>query len=365
MSILNKKRLVNSFLKYVKISSPSGHEANFAQFLKHELELMGLKVTKDKAGNLYTYLKGNDKKTEPILLNAHIDTVTHDKRIRPRITSDGYITSHGDTILGADNKAGVAVIVEILRIIKEDKLSHGGIQAIFTVQEETGLHGSSQIKKKDIKAKIGFVLDGGDVDIIHHKAPCQYNIIAEIFGKAAHAGVRPEEGINAIQVASDAISRMKLGRIDIETTANIGLIEGGRATNIVPDKVFIRGEARSHNMKKLKAQINHMKECLSSACSYSFAKLKIKSDKVYDLFHIGEEDHIVKIVKKSLQDIKLEPKLVATGGGSDANVFNALGVKSLILGVGADRIHTNFERIKIDDLHNAAKFLLRIIKNNA
>lgn len=337
---------------------------NFSLFLANELKLLGCKVYRDKINNIYAYFKGNNKKGKTILLNAHIDTVTHDKKIRPRILHDGIICSYGDTILGADNKAGVAVILEVLKALKEEKAVYPNIQIIFTVQEEVGLLGARQIKKSKLKAKVGFVLDGGDIDTIYNAAPCQYNLYAEIFGRSAHAGVHPEDGVNAIKVASDAISKMKLGRIDFETTANIGIIEGGKATNIVPDRVLIKGEARSHNMKKLKNQVKHMKESLLSSCLKYKARLKIKFSKVYDSFLIKEEDDIVELTKKSLDNIGIKPKIAKTGGGSDANVFNELGIKTLIIGVGADKIHTNFENIKIKDLYDGARFLVKVVKNN-
>jgi len=315
----------------------------------------------DEIGNIFADVKGDDSKAPRLLLNAHLDTVGPGEKIKPKIRY-GIITSDGKTILGADNKAGVAVIIEVLKSLKEEKISHGGIQVIFTVQEEIGLLGAQAIKKNWINADIGYVLDGGDVDTLYNKAPTQYNLTAEVIGRAAHAGVHPENGINAIKVASVAIAKMKLGRIDRETTANIGIIKGGTATNIVPDKVEIKGEARSHNIGKLRAQLKHMRKCLTQVCYKNKAQVKINIDNVYNSFSLDKDERVVKIAERSLLKIGIKPKIKLTGGGSDANIFNALGIPTLIIGVGADRVHTKNERIAVDELYSGAKFLLQIIK---
>jgi len=359
MNILDKKRLIKRFIKYVKVPSLSGNEQNFAKLIRRELKALKIRSRQDEIGNIFAEIKGDDKKTAKILLNAHMDTVSPGENIRPRIRY-GIITSGGKTILGADNKAGVAVIIEVLQALKE--IDHGDIQIIFTVQEETGLVGARAIRKSDIDADIGYVLDGGDVDSLYIKAPTQYKLHAEIIGKSTHAGLHPEKGINAIRVASEAIARMKLGRIDHETTANIGTIKGGIATNIIPERVEIKGEVRSHNIRKLKAQIKHMRKCLSRACSKNKASLKINVDCVYDAFSIDKDDRVIKIAAKALKDLGIKATLQRTGGGSDANVFNDLGLKSLIIGVGADRVHTKNERLSIDEFFTGAKFLLNIIK---
>ncbi|OGC07617.1 hypothetical protein A2230_02360 [candidate division WOR-1 bacterium RIFOXYA2_FULL_36_21] len=373
--MINKDRLLKRFIKYIKTPSPSGEEKTIGKLLLLELKLLGGKVSQDKIGNIFAYFNGrieqsknvkteklkNKKTEEPILLNAHIDTVAYQGKIEPQI-KNGKIISKGDTILGADNKAGVAVILEVLQTLKEEKNSHPDIQVILTVREEIGLFGSREIKKKDIKAKLGFVLDGGEISNIHNQGPAQFNVTATIIGKPAHAGVHPEDGINAIKVASEAIAKMKLGRIDFETTANIGVIEGGTATNIIPEKVFLKGEARSRTPTKLQKQLNHMEECLQKACLKYRAKLKLNINKVYDSFNIGKKDPLIKLAERALSRIGLTPKLVPTGGGSDANNFSKLGVKCLILGVGAHKIHSNDEYIKINDLYDGARFIIECLK---
>ncbi len=369
--MINKRRLLQTFIKYVKVSSPSKKESGFLRLLKKELSSLGLKTIEDNAGkhiggdsgNIYSFLKGNVKGAPRILLNAHIDTVTHQGNIKPRVRN-GIVYSDGTTILGADNKAGVAVIIEVLRSIRSDKLPHGDIDIIFTVAEEIGLCGSKFIEKKFLRSDYGFVLDGGDVDEIIYKAPSQDSVEAKIVGRAAHAGVHPEDGINAIKVASAAIAKMKLGRIDFETTANIGLIEGGVATNIVPETVILKGEARSHDRDKLRRQIVHMGHVLYAACRKYEAKLFFNVKPAYRSFEIPQRHKALAIARKAALDSGLKPKIKATGGGSDANFFAAFGMPCLILGVGADKVHTNKENVSVNEMAKGAELVINIIKES-
>ena len=348
----------------MKVPSLSGNEQVFSDLVRRQLKAMHIRSHRDGIGNIFADISGKDKFAPKLLLNAHLDTVSPGENIKPRIRY-GMITSDGKTILGADNKAGVAVIMEVLNMLRKEKIPHGDIQLIFTVQEETGLRGARLIKKGMLHADIGYVLDGGDVDTLYNRAPTQYNLTAEVIGRAAHAGIHPEEGINAIKVASEAIAKMRLGRIDQETTANIGIIKGGIATNIIPEKVEIKGEARSHNIRKLKAQIKNMRRQLAKACSRNRANLKMSIDCMYNAFSLDREDRVVGIAARALGALGIKPKIKRTGGGSDANIFNELGIKTLIVGVGADRVHTRNERIAVADLFCGAKLLLNIIRENS
>jgi len=367
--LINKKRLVSRFIKYVKVDSLSKKEAKFMTLIRKELAAMGVRSVEDNAGshiggdsgNLYAFIKGNVKGAPRMLLNAHVDTVMPGENIKPRIRK-GKIFSDGTTVLGADNKAGVSVIMEVIKTLNERKIQHGDIDILFTVAEELGLTGSKFINKKLLKADFGYVLDGGDVDKIINKAPSQDSLEIKITGRAAHAGVHPEKGINAIKVASAAISRMKLGRIDRETTANIGIIHGGVATNIVPETVVIKGEARSHDMNKLKRQVRHMRKEFKKACSKYGAKLTFQVTPSYRAFEIPVKHAAVLLAKRAAQDIGIKPNIIATGGGSDANIFSSLGLPCLIIGVGADNVHTKKENIAIKDLVKGAELVLSIIE---
>lgn len=290
-----------------------------------------------------------------------MDTVSPGQKIKP-IQGKVFITSDGTTVLGADNKAGVAVILEILKVLKEKKIPHPPLRVVFTVAEEIGLIGAKALPEKVLDADFGITLDGGDIDKIIFKAPSQYNLSASVIGRAAHAGIHPEEGINAIKVASVAIAKMKLGRIDSETTANIGVIQGGKATNIIPDKVELKGEARSHSLKKLKRQVEHMEKILFRACSKYKARLKIQVEQVYRQFEIKKSERVLKLAASAVRKSGIKPVVKKTGGGSDANIFNAAGIPTVIMGVGADRVHTTSERIAVIDMVKGAGIVLDLMR---
>lgn len=363
--MINKKRLVNTFKKLVKLDSLSLKEGKVVMFLEKELDKLGSKHyqagrPKDgEAGNLIVEVPG---KGPTMLLNAHLDTVSPGEHIR-LIEKKGCLYSNGKTVLGADNKAGVAALLEILRVLKERKIKHPNLLVIFTVAEEMGLRGARALPKKLLSADFGIALDGGDIDEIIYKAPSQNNFTATIYGKAAHAGIHPEKGINAITVASHAIARMKQGRIDRETTANIGVIKGGQATNIIPDRVELKGEARSHSLKKLGKQIKHMENILRRASARFGAGLDIKIEEVYHSFEVNPSARILKLAVGSLKKAGVQPVVKQTGGGSDANIFNAVGIPTIIMGVGADRVHTTEERIMVKDLVKGTEIVFNLIKN--
>ncbi|SHK43988.1 M20/M25/M40 family metallo-hydrolase [Paramaledivibacter caminithermalis] len=367
--MVNRERVVKEFMKYVQIDSLTRKEGNFAKFIKEELEKLGLEVIVDSAGekigsdanNIIATLKG-EKNVEPIMLCCHMDTVTPGEGIKP-VIKDDIIYSDGTTILGGDNKAGIAAIIEALKVIGEENLSHGDIEVVFTIAEEGGLNGSKNLDYSKIKSKLAFVLDsGGEPGQIIIQGPAQDKIDVKIKGKPAHAGVCPEEGISAIQVASSAINRMNLLRIDEDTTANIGIIKGGKATNIVCPEVEIKAEARSLSDEKLNKQTSHMVECFEAAAKEFNAEVEIKTSRAYGAFKIDENDEIVKIVKKACENIDLKPYTDSTGGGSDTNILNVNGIKAINLGIGEKKAHTLEEHLAIKDLVNTVKLVLEIIK---
>jgi tripeptide aminopeptidase len=364
--MINKRRMINSFKKLVRIDSLSLNEGKVIKYLKKELKALGLKSYEagrpkhGEASNLAVDLPGRGEKGPHILLNAHVDTVSPGKNIKP-IEKNGYIVSDGSTILGADDKSGVAVILEVLRNLVKSKIGYCPLTVIFTVAEEIGIIGANVLPKKVLRADYGIVLDSGSVKKIIYKAPAQYNITAEVIGKSAHAGIHPENGINAIKVASAAISKMRFGRIDKETTANIGVIKGGKATNIIPDKVLIKGEARSHDPIKLKRQVKHMKDVLTKACRKYGAKIKIKIVLMYKSFKIKRNSEIIKLAMSAAKKLKIKAELKATGGGSDANVFNAKGIPSVIVGSGMKNVHTTDEKLVISDMVKGAELVMGMI----
>jgi tripeptide aminopeptidase len=356
--MINRDRLVSTFLELVQIDSPSGQEEEIARHLTAELRSLGLTVEHDTTGNVIGRLAGEG---QPILLSAHIDTVGPGLGVKPVITS-GMIISDGTTILGSDDKSGIAVILEVLRALMERDLSHPPLEVALTVSEETGLKGAKGLDFNRLRAKEGIVLDsGGPIGAIVISAPSQDKLRAVVHGKTAHAGVEPERGINAIVVAAEAIAAMPLGRIDEETTANIGRIQGGAATNIVPDRVEMAGEARSRDGKKLEAQMQAMTNALKKAASRHGATVEIDVERSYSAFELSEEDGIVQRAMAAAKALGLVPVLVPSGGGSDANIFNAGGIATINVSTGMEKVHTTEERIAVADMVKSAEFLLAIL----
>lgn len=364
--MIKRERLVSSFMEMVKISSPSGKEEKFADYLRERLSAMGLEVVVDreaaaaagvKTGNLLARLPATKPGIPGLFFAAHMDTVTPGEGIKPML-KDGVICSAGDTILGADDKSGIAALLEALQDLGEEKIPHGELELLFTFGEEVGLLGSRYLTEGLVHARQGFVLDsGGAPGTLINQGPAQDNVEAVICGKAAHAGVNPEDGTCAIQVAARAIDRMKLLRIDRDTTANIGLITGGTATNIVCDKVELKGEARSLVMEKLEKQSAHMRSALEEACAEFDARLELKITRMYPSFKVEETAPVVLLAKAAAAKAGLDLHIVSSGGGSDANYFNARGLTAVNLGTGMTRVHTTQEFIKPEDLVKTAAFV--------
>lgn len=367
--MINEKRLLNRFLEYVQIDSPTKEELEFAKFLEKELLNLGLEVYMDDAGekvgsnsgNLVARLKANAE-GETIIFSSHLDTVSPSRGIKPQIR-DGVIYSDGTTILGGDDKAGIASIMEALEVVIENKLPHGEIEVAFTIFEEGGLFGSKSLDYSKLNAKKGFVMDsGGDPGVIIIQGPAQNKIDVKFIGKEAHAGVAPETGISAIQMAAEAISNMKLLRIDEETTANIGSISGGSVTNIVTKEVEFHAEARSLDDDKLKKQTDHMIKCCEDAAEKFSGKVEVNVVNAYGAFKIDENHELVKSVKLACENLGFDAKTTTSGGGSDTNIFNANGIDAINLGIGERKPHTLEEHLHIKDLENAARLALEIIK---
>lgn len=367
--MIDQTKLISDFCELVKITCSTGKERQVVDVVKGKLTALGLEVGEDNvadkikgnAGNVFGYLSGTVTGAPVIMLSAHLDSVAPCAGINPQI-ADGVIKSDGTTILGADDKAGVAGILEALRIVKEQGLPHGDIQVVFTVAEEGGLNGSKYIDTSRLKADFGYALDsGGEPGRIINSAPGQDSIKATIHGKSAHAGIAPEEGINAIVVAAQALTKMTQGRIDHETTANVGIIKGGQATNIVPDKVVVECEARSRDLDKLAAQSKHMADAFNQAAESAGAKADVDITSIYSPFVLADNTQVISVASAAAKNIGLTPILEATGGGSDANFFNAYGVPTAVLGVGMSKVHTCEEFITVADLCNTAELVLAII----
>lgn len=357
--MVSQDRVLYTFLEFVQTDHRSGEERLLAQRIVTRLRSLGLKVHTDKVGNVIALLPGQG---EPILLNAHLDSVDPCQGVVP-VVEQGIIRSDGRTVLGADDLSGVAAIIEALQVICENKISHRPVEVVLTVEEETGLTGSKQLDYGELKARIGVTLDGGGpFGAVIVAAPSHDMLSATVKGKASHAGVAPEEGISAIEVAAEAITRMSLGRIDEETTANIGIIHGGRATNIVADMVEIEAEARSLNDRKLRRQTQAMSEALEKVARKRGAEVKIEVRRAYSGFTLSEDDEVIQLATRAIEAIGVTPRLEKSGGGSDTNIFNAHGISSTNLSTGMMNFHTTEEWIAVEDLVRSAQVVLELIR---
>lgn len=369
--MVNPKRVIDQFLSLVQIDSVSTNERAIADYLKQVLLGIGLDVYEDNAGdsfgnstgNLIGKLKG-DPNYPPILLMAHMDTVSPGRNIKP-VLKDGVLYSDGTTILGADNAAGLVSILEALQVVNETGITHGNIEILFTVSEEIGLKGAKGLDVSKLSSRLGFCLDGGGVlGTIINEAPA-HNLFTFVFkGKAAHAGAEPEKGISAIQAAAYAISSMSLGRIDEETTANIGIIQGGEGFNIIPSTVKVIGEARSLNTEKLNNQTDHMITAAKAAADRYGANVECIVDNSYSAFRVDEKSPAVGIAVKAAQRIGVNPVIQSTGGGADANILNSKGISTLVFGIGVNNAHTLQENIAVKDLIRVSEYTVSIIESS-
>ncbi|MEI5908195.1 tripeptidase T [Bacillus spongiae] len=369
--MINQDRIVNEFLELVQIDSETRYEGHISKVLKEKFESLGVLVVEDDtmeitghgAGNLICTLPATKDGVDTIYFTSHMDTVVPAKSVKPILKEDGYIYSDGTTILGADDKAGLAVMLEAVRVLKEQNIAHGKIEFIITVGEESGLVGAKALDPSYVTAKYGFALDSdGKVGNIIVAAPTQAKVKAVIYGKTAHAGVAPEKGVSAITIASKAISRMPLGRIDEETTANIGRFAGGQATNIVCDQVDILAEARSLIPGKMEAQVEKMKEAFHSAAAEMGGSASVEVDIMYPGFKFADGDEVVEVAKKAAEKIGRPSSLQTSGGGSDANVIAGFGIPTVNLAVGYEEIHTTNERMPVQELVKLAEMVVSIVE---
>ncbi len=375
--MINKQRLHDEFVKLISIDSLSKKEGQLIEYLTDKLKKLGACVQLDKAGdkiggqtgNLIAHFKGAGDSRIPLMLNAHLDTVAPGENIKP-IYKNGKFYTNKKTILGADDKSGIAIILEALLTIKEQNIPIGKLGIVFTAAEEIGLLGAKNLDYSKLDYKYCLAYDGMAADSIINQAPAANSIKFKVHGLKAHAGVNPEKGINAILLAACAIAGMKLGRIDHETTANIGTIKGGSAANIVPDYVELAGEARSHNPAKLERQTEHMRQAFTSAVNNfkSSAGLPSVEEDIrpeYPLMNVAVDSPLITLVKQAAEALGQKIELSACGGGSDANIFNGVGIETIIMGTGMQNPHSTNEFILSNDMEKSANLLVEIIKVNS
>ena len=371
--MINVNRMAETFMELVRIDSVSREESRLAAYLQEQLESLGADTVFDGSaaqtgsdtGNLIARINGSGGRA-PLLFSAHMDTVEPGRGINP-VLKDGRITSDGTTILGADDKSAIAILLEILRVLKESGKSHPPMEFVFSTCEEIGLVGAKHLDWSLISARQGYVLDTRDPEGLVTRAPSANRLKFTVVGRDAHAGSAPEKGINAILIAAQAIAKLELGRIDSETTCNLGVINGGDAINIVPKRVQVDGEVRSHDDRKLTDVTQRMIDAFETAAtSYPSddSELPYVTVDVHPDFkrtHIPEDHAVVQMAFTAAKRLKRPITLQVAGGGSDANVFFQRGIMAGVLGTGMTDVHSVREYIDLADMVKACEMVLEIV----
>jgi tripeptide aminopeptidase len=357
------------FLDLAAMSTPPGEERPVADRLIEELRGLGLDVDEDGAGaeiggntgNLYCRLEPTAEGT-PLFLCSHMDTVPPTGPIDPEV-EDGVVRNSAGTILGADNKSAVVAMVETARRVVEGKLPHAGLELLFTPKEEVGLRGAAAFDCSRFVAQVGYVYDqAGPIGEVVLGAPYSVVMFVTFTGQSAHAGMAPEEGRSAIAAAARAIADMRLGRLDEETTANVGTIEGGQARNIVPDHCSFHAEARSHDERKLADLVQEMLDACTFAATLTGCEVEAKVEPGFKGYRFRKDDEPVRLARAALERVGVEPFYTLSGGGADANIFNMRGLACLNLANGMAEIHTPQEHIAVDDLEGMVAVTLALLE---
>lgn len=378
--MINRKRLLDEFKTLTAFDAESYEEREIADYLKEQLMQLGLQVEEDNAGellreisgrdgsrlagNVYGFLPGNlpEGKGEGILLSSHMDTVKPGKGKKAVFHEDGKITSDGTTVLGADDAAGLAEILEALHIIQEQQLSHPDIEVLFPVAEEPYAQGSRIFDYSKIKAKQAYVFDmSGAVGRAAIAAPSIISIRVRVKGKAAHAGFCPEEGIHAIRIAAKVISVIPNGHVDADTTVNLGMIQGGTARNIVPDSCVITGEIRSMNHEQALAQADRIRMVFEQEAKQEGGSVEVEITEEFKAYRIEGHEPVVRRFIQACKELELSGILEETFGGSDNNHFAAHGIRGIVVANAMNEVHTTKEYTEADELVRGAELALRLI----
>ncbi len=378
--MINEIRLRDMLLDLCSTDSESRQEREVALKLKAAMEAIGASVEIDGAGeavggntgNVICRIAGNAPGAPPIFLAAHMDTVVPGVGVSP-ILDGNIIRSNGKTVLGGDDKSGCAIITEICRVVTEQNLPHGDIEAVFTICEEVGLLGAKFLDVSRLKSQYGLVLDSDDIGFLFTQAPAADKMEWTIYGLEAHAAMAPEQGISAIKIAGEALAAMKLGKVDHETVANVGFIQGGGPTNVVPNKVVLRAEARSLKIEKLDAQVQHMDDCIrQAAAKYEVvvdgvkrtANVESKFMREYEQLDVAADSTIVQLVLQAANNLHHKVEPMPMMGGCDANVLTRKGLICANLGTGMRAIHTVKEWLDVRDMYKSAAVVLEIVRLN-
>ncbi len=352
--MINRDRIVQSFLDLVAIDSPSGAEDAIAADLERRLRNLGLQVAQDAAGNVLARLEGTG---EPLLLSAHMDTVEPGRGIRPTWDGPDIIRSDGTTILGADNKAGCAVILEVLASLIEDGGPHRPIEVAISRGEEVGLIGAANMDYSRISARVAIVIDsGGPPSSIQGQAPYHYVYDLEVHGRSAHAGLEPEKGIPAISIAAEIVAGLPQGRLDPETTGNVGIIRGGLVRNAVPEHCLVQGEIRSMVEERAVALVRNARTHIERvAAAHPGARIDATFRLAYPGYRLEPGDPAVELLFPVLRSLGFEPDPHPVGGGTDGNEFRGRGIAAIVIGRGGYNQHTRDEYLVIPEMLDCAR----------
>lgn len=367
---VDRDRLIDRFLTLAKVNAPSGSEKPLADHLEEPLETMGFSIEYDQAGdeldgncgNMFAYWEGTDSDAEPMFLSTHLDTVLPTEGLSP-VIEDGVIRTDGTTILGADDRAALAAYLEAIRVIQDHGGRCGPIELVLTVREQEGLLGARAMDFSRIRSERGFIFDSsGDVGQIILRGPYGRKLWWDVEGKPSHVGLAPEDGISAIQIAADAVTQMKLGKVDDVTHANLGRIGGGELASIIPEHVSMVGEVRSLVEENLQAQVEHMKQAVEDAARSRGGTVSCREEEKYRGFDVPEDHSHVRVAVRSMEKIGVDPYFTETLGGADTNIFNQHGLLCFTMGLGFRDIHSFDEHISVENLVNTARCTVGLIE---
>ncbi|QJA05588.1 M20/M25/M40 family metallo-hydrolase [Thermosulfurimonas marina] len=369
--MLDPERLKLEFLTLAQIDSPSRKEKPLAQHLVALFEALGGECffdhsavyTESETGNLIVKLPGTAE-APPVLLSAHLDTIEPTPQVRP-LEENGLLRNEKPGLIGADDKSGIAIIIEVVRALRESGLPYPPLELVFTTCEEIGLLGARYLDYKLLKARWGLVLDSEDPRRVVVRAPEAIKFQIRVLGRAAHAGLEPEKGLNAIKIAAEALSRLPSGRIDPETTLNFGTIKGGKATNIVPEEVVLEGEIRSHRLERLEELWERIAGVFAEVTREKGPdgrpEFEARREEMFPHFHVPEDHPLLGVLQEAGRRIGLELEFTKSEGGSDANLFNRHGVACVILGTGMRRVHSPEEYLLLEDFFLCARLVYEFL----
>ena len=374
---INRERLASCFTLLCETDSPSREEGKVAALLKGIFSDLGAdeileddsaRVTGSDSGNLFVRFKGTSP-GEGIFFNCHMDTVEPARGVKVRRENDTFF-SGGDTVLGSDDKSGIAAIIEAIRYLRENNVPYASIEIILTTCEEIGLLGAKSLDPAMINARIGYSLDSTGIDMVIIGAPAANHLEIIVHGAAAHAGLHPEWGINAISLVAKALTGIPQGRIGDQSSINIGTIQGGTASNIVPEKVTLIGEVRSHSEEYLQQLTDQVQNSFESvvqewldptgqAKGEPSLTFSVHSD--FPVMKLDRSDRVLRHIEKAAQSIGLELVYKVAGGGSDANIFNGYGLQTAIIATGMTHVHSTDEQVELGDMEKLTSLLVAIL----